>query len=284
MSSLFILIHTGTAEGFSWYGLGSSMLWVPGNYCAMSAVQILGVATAQSTWAGIIVTVSFLESTLAFGEKPGNLGLAVFGLIILVVGIAILARASAPEEAEGSDRDYVELQLDDEGDKRAVVPKSRALGFAFVSVTGLLAGSVFVPLELDPKRKAGLYDGINALDFAYSQGITTGLATVFWIPLILTFQKYAQDKPFPQLFLGKAFLPGFTSGVLWNIGNVGAVLSTLPPLGAGIGYPLSQAALLVGCCWGIFWFKEIKKIRLFAIGATVVLVGMIIAGVFGKSA
>jgi glucose uptake protein GlcU len=113
--------------------------------------------------------------------------------------------------------------------------------------------------------------------------VSTGLSTIFWIPFILAFEKHFLGRPYPAFYVDRALVPGALSGTLWNMGNVGAVLATLPPLGTGIGYPLSQSALLVGCAWGIFVFKEIKKVGLFGVGAVVTLGGVIVAGEFGKS-
>ena len=74
-----------------------------------------------------------------------------------------------------------------------------------------------------------------------------------------------------------------TSGFLWNIGNLGATLSELPPLTA-VGYTLTQSALLVGCLWGILYFGEIKgreNLMLFSLGAFVTLCGLCFTGYYG---
>ena len=89
----------------------------------------------------------------------------------------------------------------------------------------------------------------------------------------------------PPMHARETLAAGAGAGVLWNLGNVGSILSLQPPLGESIGYPLTQAALIIGSCWGIFVFKEIRgqgPIRLFFAGALVTFVGMVMAAV-GKS-
>lgn len=75
------------------------------------------------------------------------------------------------------------------------------------------------------------------------------------------------------------------AGTLWNIGNISAILATLPPL-ASVGYSLTQAAMLVACVWGIVVFKEIqgrRNIMVFGFGAFVTMTGLIVTAVFGSS-
>ena len=89
----------------------------------------------------------------------------------------------------------------------------------------------------------------------------------------------------PPHHLRKCLFPGFTSGVLWNMGNLGGTLASLPPL-QSVGYSLCQSALLVGCLWGVLYFKEIqgtKNLAMFAAGAGVNLVGLIVTGYFGQA-
>lgn len=79
-------------------------------------------------------------------------------------------------------------------------------------------------------------------------------------------------------------LPGALSGLLWNLGNLGATLSTLPPLQA-VGYPITQSALLVGCAWGVYYFGEIRgeeNVRIFWAGAAVTMVGLVVTGWYGQ--
>ena len=44
---------------------------------------------------------------------------------------------------------------------------------------------------------------------------------------------------------------GLACGALWALGNVGATVATLSPLGLTVGYPLVQTSLLVAGLWGL---------------------------------
>merc|ERR1712232_462956 len=82
-----------------------------------------------------------------------------------------------------------------------------------------------------------------------------------------------------------AALPGLICGVLWNMGNICSILSLQPPLGMGVGYPLTQCCILVAGIWGVAYFKEItgsKKIVLFFVFAIILLIGASMLGIFGS--
>lgn len=73
---------------------------------------------------------------------------------------------------------------------------------------------------------------------------------------------------------------GFLSGVVWNIGNLGSLIS-LSLIGLSKSGPLSQFATLVAVLWGLFYFKEIRerkhKVQVLA-GALILLFGIILLG------
>ena len=124
-------------------------------------------------------------------------------------------------------------------------------------------------------------------DAGRSQGIGTAFVTAFLMVPAIYFYYGVIDTatPMPPMHARETLAAGAGAGVLWNLGNVGSILSLQPPLGESIGYPLTQAALIIGSCWGIFVFKEIRgqgPIRLFFAGALVTFVGMVMAAV-GKS-
>jgi glucose uptake protein GlcU len=48
------------------------------------------------------------------------------------------------------------------------------------------------------------------------------------------------------------------SGILWSIGNMASMIS-VTYLGEGVGYSMTQSAMLVSGLWGIFLFKEITN-------------------------
>jgi hypothetical protein len=292
-------------------------MWVLANCCAMAAVQAIGLATAQSTWAAQIAIISFVWG-IALGNTPQNLPLTVLGLVLLIFGIFILAYVSSKSDTNEKDEDEDDqLQIDEPllnketdgrlpngADSKPAPKKSLALGFLFATGTGVFAGSVFVPLKLAPSKYR---NGLQAIKFSFSQGVSTFPACLFWVPLLfwLLYLRYRFSKPdllaegagpvsarvksmaewLPPHHFRKCFLPGFLSGVLWNMGNLGGTLASLPPLEA-VGYTMAQSALLVACLWGVVYFKEIQgttNLSMFASGAGFTLVGLVIAGYFGQA-
>jgi glucose uptake protein GlcU len=314
-SSICFLVVPGVAEGFTPWGLVSGFMWVPGNFLAMSAVELLGLATAQATWAAAIVVVSFFWGVVLDGA-PARLAPVAAGLVVLVIGVVIIAQASEGDSKGGGDTrgaaegavEYRPLAEDaattaaaaaDAGTRRS--RGDALLGFACVAGVGALAGSIFVPLHFAPANLRDGFDG--AFHFAFSQGIGIGLATFFWVPVILlaqcrrlpeTLQQTTPALPqqgagasrffgAPPMHLRACIAPGMLSGLLWNCGNIGGTMATLQPLGQGVGYPMSQAAMLVSGAWGVFYFKEItgvRRVRKFWAGAATTFAGMCVAGVF----
>jgi hypothetical protein len=285
-------------------------MWVFANTSAMAGVKLLGIATAQSTWAGVIAIVSFVSSLVFFKDDPLNMPLAIVGVVLLCGGIAILAyvssRSSDPTSSSspplptssspGETTDALLSNLLDDAPhdppklSSPLKPSSLLPGFACVTFTGLMAGAIFVPLRLAPSRYR---DGLQSIKFSFSQGISTLPAALLLVPLLfrLLYQLDSKARSAKLGFLAwlplphfrSCLIPGVISGALWNTGNLGATLSVLPPLTA-VGYTLTQSALLVGCLWGILYFKEIRgkdNLVLFGLGAAVTMGGLLLTGYYG---
>merc|ERR1712228_736054 len=98
-------------------------------------------------------------------------------------------------------------------------------------------------------------------------------------PLILALGAH-REKPNAQLAddwkeLRGAALPGICSGFVWASGNTVSVHATLR-LGQAVGFPLTQACVLVSGLWGIFYFRELthwKALALFAMASMSIIAG-----------
>ena len=124
-----------------------------------------------------------------------------------------------------------------------------------------------------------------------------GLATAVYVPVALVVQRHLDGRPPWVCSIGLAagdadlhvrtmWRCGLLSGLIWAVGAIGAALATLEPLGAGVGFPLTQAALLLSSVWGIVWFRELTEpgqIRRFWMGAAITMLGVAIAGYYGQS-
>lgn len=72
--------------------------------------------------------------------------------------------------------------------------------------------------------------------------------------------------------------PGSVAGLLWSIGNIASMVS-VQNLGEGVGYSVTQAAMLVSGLWGIFYFNEVvsrtMRIKWF-VSALIALFGILL--------
>mmetsp|Transcript_681 Transcript_681/g.1034 ORF Transcript_681/g.1034 Transcript_681/m.1034 type:complete len:386 (+) Transcript_681:66-1223(+) len=132
----------------------------------------------------------------------------------------------------------------------------RQMGLACAVFNGVWGGSIMVPMHFSSSKTGGL-------GFAISFGIGASLVT-----LLLWFLRYfyclyrtgsvsGAFGMLPSFHLRVMWLPGFTAGALWSIGNIASMVS-VEYLGEGVGYSLVQSALLVSGLWGIFWFREVS--------------------------
>lgn len=81
-------------------------------------------------------------------------------------------------------------------------------------------------------------------------------------------------------FKNEAVVASILSGTIWNIGNL-VPLIALSLIGLSKAFPITQSANLVAVCWGIFYFREIRKTRQklqVLIGAAILIAGIFILG------
>lgn len=146
------------------------------------------------------------------------------------------------------------------------------LGLMFVAGVGLCAGTTMVPARLSPDQTV-----------AYVVSFGTG-ALIVTILLFLIYVVVMRE--IPEFHFRATFLPGFATGVIWNIGNLGSTYASMSPLGLSVGYPLTQCALVIAGIWGLVVFKELKGIRpilMFFLSVGVLLSGCALMGVFGTT-
>jgi glucose uptake protein len=127
-------------------------------------------------------------------------------------------------------------------------------------IAGLIFGSYLIPLKLS---------GLEPIPFLFpmSLGILIGGLSIFHI------KKSRIDK--------KIIIPGFFSGLLWNIANFASFFVVIN-LGYAVGFPLTQTALFVAVMWGLLYFREIqdkKKIKRIVIGTFILFAGVTLLGI-----
>jgi glucose uptake protein GlcU len=161
----------------------------------------------------------------------------------------------------------------------------RNLGLISALLCGTWGGSCLVPMHYSK----GDTDGLG---YVISFGTGALIVTIFiWIirfsymvaKLKSIKEGYAVLPPF---HIKVMWLPGATAGTLWSLGNVGSIVA-VQQLGQGVGYPASQAALLVAGLWGIFYYREVTKpktIMKWFSSAFVTIFGILLLGYESSSA
>lgn len=275
-----------------WGVLGAGQLVVLQVF-AVNAIRSLGLAVAPSVWAGLSIVVSFLWGRWGFGEPLAEPLAAIFGLVLLIAGIAGLALANFPAvmqelrlavtaapSTSTTEESDVELNplartAADEEDTAPLprpsrttlsVPPSKLIGLGFCAAVGLLNGSLMVPFHFLSQEMAEDASCLAYLgSFAVGIVLTTPVSALFYFffPLRL---------PLPPWHVREALVPGVITGSLWAFGNFAATLATAH-LGNTLGYPLTQTGIIVSGCWGIFFFRERVSRSLFAASAVVIVAG-----------
>jgi len=160
---------------------------------------------------------------------------------------------------------------------------ARHIGISCSTFGGIWAGSIMVPLQFSNSETKGL-------GFVFSFAIGATLVTIslwilrffyyyFFLVSPLSEKRYLQAyHTLPSFHVKVMLLPGSTAGLLWSIGNIGSILS-VTYLGEGIGYSVTQSAMLISGLWGIFWFREITNshdIHMWIISAIVTIIGILL--------
>lgn len=133
------------------------------------------------------------------------------------------------------------------------------IGLITAVLSGLIWGSQLAPLK---------FGNVATEDFFFST--TVG---IFVTALVIFF---ATKGKFKNEAIGLSLL----SGMIWNIGNLLSVIA-ISVIGIAKAMPFTQASSLVAVLWGIFYFKEISRLRQkiqVLLGAIILLVGIAILG------
>lgn len=135
---------------------------------------------------------------------------------------------------------------------------TRQMGLIIAGFGSIWGGSVMVPLHFAGEKAQGL-----GFVFSFAIGATTVNILVWIICILDALRRHGCDcgaafASLPPLHLSKLFIPGSISGILWSIGNMASMIS-VTYLGEGVGYSMTQSAMLVSGLWGIFLFKEITN-------------------------
>jgi glucose uptake protein GlcU len=296
LSSLpVLLLSSWSWDRFTCWAFLSAFMWSLSNMLCVKVVDLLGLSVGQGLWSGAVALVAFVDGLLQ-GQELGNTALACTGIALLILGIGGLAVSSGSngDDSKLKDKDAKALEaysrsFVDEGGMESTAASAESdrtssagrvvRGVILAFCIGLLAGSIFVPLNVFTDLK-----GKDQILYSVPFGVGAVISALGFLVVHRGLLAVGSAAPLtwePRI----CFLPGLVSGVLWNLGNICSILSMLPPLGAAVGYPLTQACILISGLWGILFYREIKgagAILRFFVCAVVLLAGACFLGVFGS--
>jgi glucose uptake protein GlcU len=272
---------------FTPWGILSALFWVPAGVAAIYAVQHAGLALAQGFWSSLIVLVSFSWGIFVFQEQVKSTFGAILSVMIMVFGIWGMSYYSAVDHDEDDDdddtyRDFrsesssmledyqmVENAIDD--CRQPIIPihdetlntrnhqynRQKRIGLLAAAFNGIWGGSVMAPMKYAPEEAHGTG---YVISFAFGAVIITTLLWILrWIYNYSFTHSWSRAyRELPSLHLPVMLLPGCSAGLVWSIGNICSMIS-VNNLGQGVGYSVTQAAMLVSGRWGIFYYQEVKK-------------------------
>lgn len=90
-SSLTVLLFKNFS--WTWWGMVGATVWVGTGTLAIYAIQQAGLGLAQTTYSCLTVFVSFLWGIVFFNETGNNMGLSLFGLLLIAAGLVGLGHA-----------------------------------------------------------------------------------------------------------------------------------------------------------------------------------------------
>eukprot|EP01114_Cavostelium_apophysatum_P013446 TRINITY_DN3260_c0_g1_i1.p1 TRINITY_DN3260_c0_g1~~TRINITY_DN3260_c0_g1_i1.p1 ORF type:complete len:349 (+),score=8.01 TRINITY_DN3260_c0_g1_i1:84-1130(+) len=289
-----VIPFTYTAFSYTPWGIISGLLWIPGGVCAIVAINCIGLGVAMGFWSGIIVMGNFFFGVVVFREPLHNVPLAIGGVVLLSVGVAGMALASAvfkpPVASHGNvqrPRRLSITQTINEADPllpsgeitevnffQAMNPRKRAILGWFCTVMCGCCGALFnVPYKIASNR------GSSSIDYLFS--FATGVALVNSSALLFytLFRLLYLKKKAPSFHFRIMAIPGSISGILWSLGNYLSIYGIMF-LGQSIAGPSVQAGLVVSGLWGILLYRELKglQIVIWAISAVLAMSGIVLLG------
>jgi len=251
---------------------------------AAAACQALGVGAAPAIWCGLGMGTSFVWGAAAFGEPIRNVVGAVFALIALALGIAIVASAQTPVPSK------VKAWLYSLPESPAIgqPPQGQLVkGMLLTLLMGIIDGSLMAPFKFFLTRSDAVGPAASELSYVYIEAF--GIMVLCFFPIYLIMQfiiwRIIQGN-LRGIVLGMrlSFWPGMWTGVFWALGNACSVHAS-EYLGVALGFPLTQSCVVICALWGIVLFGEMRSCQArvaCCLGIAVVLVGAILLSQFGQ--
>eukprot|EP00927_Polykrikos_kofoidii_P041376 TRINITY_DN35285_c0_g1_i1.p1 TRINITY_DN35285_c0_g1~~TRINITY_DN35285_c0_g1_i1.p1 ORF type:complete len:327 (-),score=36.64 TRINITY_DN35285_c0_g1_i1:532-1512(-) len=229
---------------FTWWGILSGIAWVPAGIAAVYAVKNIGITYGQTVWQVTIIATSCVWGFGILHEKVNDIRWVVFGFTCIVVGLVGMILAM-----NRNDDAYSVVW-----DKSKPKPyDSIKVGIGAALFNGIWGGSNLIPASYAP---------LHGVHFVISFATGALLVNVALWVLYAWAAKRLWKCDLPPMHFRTMAIPGFLSGTLWSAGNFMS-LFVVSELGQGIGYSLIQSSIIVAGLWGIIYFREMRKERIF---------------------
>ena len=250
IASIFVGFEGLNATTF-WFPVLGGLIWSLSGWSAFVGTSRLGMAKAFGIWAPMNIVVAIIWGVILFGEfldtSLKNLLIALLALLLIIGGILMIILA-------GGDKS--------EGKKASLWGLLGAIG------AGVGFATYFIPIQIGTANNPEFNMWIGTLPL--STGMFAGSAILMVI-----------SKSSPRLEKGSHYARVMSTGVLWGIGNYGA-LAMMEIIGTGKGFTIAQLCVVVNALIGVYILKEpnpkSKAAKITLAGVVIAMVGAIILG------
>lgn len=123
-SGLILSLILGYPLSLNIYGLISGVMWAIANAISLYAILNLGISKAVPLIISLVIFSSFLWGTLVFKEISQGLGVAFFGIGLILLGVVLVSTTESSQS------------------------RNAKKGFLTAVLAGLIYGSQLVPLKI----------------------------------------------------------------------------------------------------------------------------------------
>ena len=234
-----------------WFPFIGGLIWSVSGWSAFIGTSKMGMAKAFGIWAPLNIVVSIIWGVTLFGEfsktKLSTLLIAMGAFLLIVAGILIIIFAGGGKE----------------GNKKINIK-----GLAGAIGAGIGFASYFIPIQIGTANNPQFNMWIGTLPLAVGMFIGSSILMVI-------------SRSSPKLEKRSDYLRIMSTGLLWGIGNYGA-LAMMEMIGTGKGFTIAQLCVVVNALVGVYILKEpqpqTKAARLTLIGVVIATIGGIILG------
>ncbi|CAB3996141.1 Hypothetical predicted protein [Paramuricea clavata] len=305
---LFVHLYNGDERKFYPLVMVGGAIWCTGNMCVVPVIKTIGLAMGLLIWGTLNLIAGWATGRFGtFGlickQPVQHSAINYVGVVLAMISLGIFIFIKS-EDSSGNidsdnaifnnDRGEINVRQDDESNDEENVyllagdmhqnndsswvdhysnNQKRFIGIFLSVMSGILYGIAFVPVYVIQKNNADAPD--EGIQYAFSQFCGTLLASTVYF---LIYCLYKRNKP--DIY-SEAVAPGFISGVLWAVGDVGWFVANTY-LSESISFPIvTTGPGIIASIWGIFVFKEItgwKNFLLLGVAICFAVSGSVVTG------